>query len=107
MANQRTDVQGAISAAPDPNHSGGVIYTFDDGSTLDIYGGYGFSYRTLNPGIKAYSGPGVIGTVPKTINGTTYQYPVFDNVQDAETAVLSVLDGYNSGSVNGGGPQLT
>ena len=92
-------VNGATQAVLDPEqtHIGGVIYTMPDGSQVDVYntGGEQFSFRTLNPGIKSYSGEGVIGHYPKTIGGHVYQYPIFASVGNAKKAALDTLGEIN------------
>jgi len=111
--------EGAVSVTVNGST---VVKTLPNGSTVTIQNSGGdngnLAYRILNPGIKeltqAYDLPGIIGYYPKTIGGVTYQYPIFDTAADAENAVLSRLDSYNStygglsvSQVLGGGPNGT
>src|SRR5579871_3545536 len=61
MGAKTTVAAGAVAAVQDPLHPEGVVYTMPDGSQTRVYDGGGkqLAYRFQNPGIKAYSGPGL------------------------------------------------
>ena len=106
---------GAINAVPDPTHPGGVLYTMPDGSKIEIctdaqhFKEGNLAYRTTNPGIKSDpGGTGIIGYLPKIIPEEKdgheirreYKYPIYATPQDAQNAVLRMLDRYDA--KNGG-----